>query len=203
MKPEYLDRDARRSSPLHRLPAALKLGAALLFVMITLAVPLALGWYFVAAGCAVLACNLISGIPFRSFFVRLLFLEPFVAGVCLLALFQHGGGETALRVFVRSNLSLSAMIILSNTTPFSALLDLLRRVRVPGLFVTTLSLLYRYLFVLMDQTERMSRARRSRTFHSRRWLAWRTGAGVAGQLFIRSTERAERVYAAMSARGWR
>jgi cobalt/nickel transport system permease protein len=123
--------------------------------------------------------------------------------VCLLALFKPGGGETALRVLVRSNLSLAAMIILSSTTPFSEILELLRRLRMPALFVTTLSLLYRYMFVLVDQGERMMRARRSRTFGPRRRLAWRSGAGVVGQLFIRSTERAERVYAAMSARGWR
>lgn len=203
MKPEYLDREARRDSPLHRLPAPLKLAGALLFVFVTLIVPLRWGWYFAAAGIFIFACNLASGISFRSFFARLLVLEPFVAGVCLLALFQPGGGETAIRLLVRSNLSLSAMIILSNTTPFSELLELLRRLRMPALFVTTLSLLYRYLFVLVDQAERMSRARRSRTFRSRRWLAWSAGAGVVGQLFIRSTERAERVYAAMSARGWR
>ena len=73
----------------------------------------------------------------------------------------------------------------------------------PGLLVTTLALLYRYLFVLIDELERMQRARAARTFRSSRWKTWQVLASIAGQLFVRSTERAERIYAAMCARGWK
>ena len=48
----------------------------------------------------------------------------------------------------------------------------------------------------------MRRAGASRTFTPRRAWAWHAGASVV-QLFIRSSERAERIYAAMCARGWR
>jgi cobalt/nickel transport system permease protein len=48
----------------------------------------------------------------------------------------------------------------------------------------------------------MRRARASRTFNQGRLRAWGTLATVIGQLFVRSTERAERIYAAMIARGW-
>jgi cobalt/nickel transport system permease protein len=95
------------------------------------------------------------------------------------------------------------MILLSNTTPFDELLRVLRRARVPALLITTLALMYRYLFVLIDETERMGRARASRTFTRQRRQAWKTLATVIGQLFVRSTERAERIYAAMCARGWK
>jgi cobalt/nickel transport system permease protein len=63
--------------------------------------------------------------------------------------------------------------------------------------------MYRYLFVLVDEAERMQRARRSRTFTRLRTHAWESRASLVGQLFVRSTERAERIYAAMCARGWR
>jgi cobalt/nickel transport system permease protein len=95
------------------------------------------------------------------------------------------------------------MILLSNTTPFSEVLRVLRHVRVPALLITTLALMYRYLFVLVDEGERMKRAHACRSFVRQRRFRWRTMATVAGQLFIRSTERAERIYAAMCARGWR
>ena len=106
---------------------------------------------------------------------------------------------------MRSTLCLLTMVLLSNTTPFSAILQVLRRVRVPGLFVTTLALMYRYLFVLVNEAERMHRARASRTFtrKSSRHHLWRALGTVIGQLFVRSTERAERIYAAMLARGWK
>jgi energy-coupling factor transporter transmembrane protein EcfT len=49
----------------------------------------------------------------------------------------------------------------------------------------------------------MVRARRSRTFSRDRASVWRSSASVIAQLFVRSSERAERIYAAMCARGWK
>ena len=71
------------------------------------------------------------------------------------------------------------------------------------MFVTTLTLMHRYLFVLADEAERMRRARASRTFTRGRRFQWHTLATVVGQLFIRASERAERIYDAMCARGWK
>jgi cobalt/nickel transport system permease protein len=75
--------------------------------------------------------------------------------------------------------------------------------RVPALLVTTLALMHRYLFVLLDESERMRRARSSRTFWRQRRARWRMLGTVVGQLFVRASERAERIYAAMCARGWK
>jgi cobalt/nickel transport system permease protein len=69
--------------------------------------------------------------------------------------------------------------------------------------LTTLALMYRYLPVLGGEARRMSRARASRTFSAQRGISWSNVALVIGQLFIRSTERAERIYLAMCARGWK
>jgi cobalt/nickel transport system permease protein len=63
--------------------------------------------------------------------------------------------------------------------------------------------MHRYLFVLVDEGERMRRARASRTFVRRRGHQWQTLATIVGQLFVRASERAERIYAAMCARGWK
>jgi cobalt/nickel transport system permease protein len=105
-------------------------------------------------------------------------------------------------VLVKSCMAITAMILLSATTPFPNLLHALERLRVPRIFVMLASFAYRYLFVLVDEAERMERARDSRCYTGR-WL-WH--AGVVGQtigmLFLRSYERAERVYAAMVSRGF-
>jgi len=100
-------------------------------------------------------------------------------------------------------LSLATMVLLAATTPFADLLAVLRRLRVPRLLVTTIALMYRYLFVLADEAQRLRRARQSRTFTASRRHAWRSLATVVGQLFVRATARAERIYAAMVARGYR
>ena len=75
--------------------------------------------------------------------------------------------------------------------------------RVPGLLITTIALMHRYLFVLADEAERMRRARASRTFTRDRRARWQTLSTVVGQLFVRASERAERIYDAMCARGWK
>jgi cobalt/nickel transport system permease protein len=64
-------------------------------------------------------------------------------------------------------------------------------------------LMCRYLPVLAEESRRMQRARASRTFSSKRTLAWQNLTTVIGQLFIRSADRAERIYLAMCARGWK
>jgi cobalt/nickel transport system permease protein len=74
---------------------------------------------------------------------------------------------------------------------------------VPGLLITTMALMHRYLFVLTSEAERMARARASRTFVRDRRARWHGLSTVVGRLFVRASERAERIYDAMCARGWR
>lgn len=202
MRHNYIDRYARLDSPVHRLPAAFKLIAALALVLWTVATPPSETWYF--AGCALFLVALVfaARLPVGFVALRLLALEPLVIGVAILALLQPGGLPVMLRILLKSNLCLLTVLLLSNTTPFAEILRVLRRIRVPSLLVTILALMYRYVFLLIDQGERMARARESRTFTVRRAGRWKLAAGVVSQLFVRSTERAERIYAAMTARGW-
>jgi cobalt/nickel transport system permease protein len=203
MQPDFLDRHSRLGSPVHRLPAALKLCAALALVCITSTAPRdAVAWF---AGVAVLLSVVAaaSRVPPRFLLTRLLLLEPFVLGVAVLSLFQPGGGRIFTALLIKSTLCLFTMILLASTTPFAEILRVLRRLRVPPLLVTTLALLYRYLFVLVDEARRMQRARAGRTFRRSRRQSWRMLGTLAGELLVRSTERAERIYAAMCARGWK
>ena len=150
-----------------------------------------------------LAIALISRLSWRRLARRMLMLEAFVIGVAVLSLFQPNGWAVALVLMSKSSLCLFTMLLLSNTTPFGQTLRTLRNAHVPELFVTTMALMYRYLFVLVDETQRMRRARQSRTFSQRRSWTWQSLATIIGQLFIRASERADRIYSAMCARGWR
>jgi len=200
---DFFDRWSRLDSPVHRAPAALKAAGALAVVVAAVTVPLRHGPVFAGLLVLLLVVAALSRVPPSFLLRRLLVVELFVAGVVVLAAFQPRGGAVAAGIVLRSTLCLLAMILLTSTTPFAALLALLRRLRTPALLVTVLALLYRYLFVLVDEVERMQRARRSRTFVGGRARAWRVSGTLIGQLFVRSTLRAERIYAAMCARGWR
>jgi cobalt/nickel transport system permease protein len=74
---------------------------------------------------------------------------------------------------------------------------------------TIIAFLYRYLFVLTDEAFRLLRAREARSAglpgrKSGGNLAWRikTTGHMAGQLFLRSYDRSDRIYNAMLARGY-
>lgn len=191
------------SSRVHRLPAALKFATALSCVLLVVLLPRGawLSYGAIATGLVIIAFG--AGTDLRQLALRVLLLEPFVIGIALLALLRPGGWPLFLSIMAKSTLCLATMVLLTATTRFSDLLGVLWRARVPALLVTTLALMYRYLFVLVEEMERMQRARRSRTFRRDRAAAWRGSAQVAGQLFVRSSERAERVYLAMCARGWK
>ena len=181
----------------------MKLLVACAIVVATVTMPARDWWYFAGVVFFLSALVLVSGIPIPFLIKRVLTLEPFVVGVAILGLFQSGGAATVLHLIVKSTLCLITIIILSNTTPFPELLRVMRRIGTPRLLVSVLALLYRYIFVLIDEAERMHRARLGRTFAHRRAHVWTSLATVIGQLFVRSTERAERIYAAMLARGWK
>jgi len=190
-------------SPVHHLPAAVKLGAALAILLTTVLAPLSWTWWFGGVAILLLAVIALSRISPVFLLKRILALSPFVLGVALVNAFQPATRGDWLGVATRSGLCLLTVILVSNTTPFSQILRVLQRVRVPGLLVTTIALMHRYLFVLADEAERMRRARLSRTFTHERRFQWRTMSTVLGQLFVRASERAERIYDAMCARGWK
>jgi cobalt/nickel transport system permease protein len=198
MRADFLEGYSRGTSLIHRWPAAGKLAGAVVAV-VTVMLSRGPVWVGVAVGLAVVTG--LSRVPAGFLLRRLLWWEPVVVGMAILALWQPGGGEKFVTLVCRGTLALWTMVLLASTTPFGSLLEVFRRLRVPGIFVTTLALLYRYLFVVVDEAERMRRARQARSFSGR--TRWGVLATVVGQLFVRSVQRAERIYAAMCARGWR
>jgi cobalt/nickel transport system permease protein len=203
MEPNFLDRYSRAASCIHRRPAWLKLVVALALILWLVITPRE-GWaVFWSMSVVLVLVTGLSRIPASFLLRRLGTLEPVVIGVAALSLWQPNGGPVFVGLVIKSTLSLWTMILLANTTPFAELLQVLRRLRCPAILVTTLALLYRYLFVLLDESRRMQRARQCRTLTTQRQHRWRALATVAGQLFVRSTGRAERIYAAMCARGWK
>jgi cobalt/nickel transport system permease protein len=190
------------ASPLHRLPATAKLLGALGFVLVVVLLPRGAWAGPAVAAAALVVAAALSRVPSSRLLARLLLVEPFAVGVAFLSLFQPDGPRIFLGLLARSTLCLFCFVLLGATTRFTDLLQALLRLRVPPLLVTILALTYRYLSLLAEEADRMRRARASRTCGPAGARDWRVAATVIAQLFIRSSERAERVYEAMCARGW-
>lgn len=191
-----------KPSPIHAFPAGVKVVVGIVGVFVVVLLPRHAWIGYAICGVVLLLIAVMSRLGLLHLAKRLLYLEPFALGVAILSLFQANGFHVFLSMLVKSSLCLLCMVLLSSTTPFVQMLTVLRRFRVPALLVTTLALTHRYLFVLSEELERMRRARRSRTFINARLQIRRSLGTIIAQLFIRTSERAERVYDAMCARGW-
>jgi cobalt/nickel transport system permease protein len=152
-------------------------------------------------------------LPFALAAVTTMFSTP---GQALLTM-RVFGGELSITdagvlrfasILLRSWLSVQMAVVLTASTPFPALLRAMRSLRIPKVLVAITGFAYRYIFVISDEVLRMMRARTARSgAHSGKgggsvfWRARVTG-GMAGNLFLRSIERSERIYDAMVARGY-
>jgi cobalt/nickel transport system permease protein len=111
-------------------------------------------------------------------------------------------------VLLRTWLAVQAALLLSAVVRFPDMLWALGSLGLPRTLVSTIGFLFRYSFVLLDETSRMLRARAARSAHlpgtRNPSLLWQGSVAgrMVGSLFLRSVERSERVYAAMSSRGY-
>lgn len=227
MHSNAFDRYYAAESPLHRLDPRVKVVVTVAFILSNALLPdgawaaFGLGWIFLLL--TNFASNLGVDFSFRRSFIAL----PFML-VAVSAIFAPSGQPLAeWRVFgislvptdtglirfgsilLRTWLSVQAGILLVAVTQFPDLIHAFEHLRVPAALTTIIAFLYRYLFVLTDEVLRLLRARDSRSAalpgqKSGRSVFWRakiTGH-MAGQLFLRSYERSDRIYHAMLARGY-
>jgi cobalt/nickel transport system permease protein len=189
---------------------------AFLVVVVTVTLP-GRQWY-VAIAVALAIAVVISGVGLRALLRRCAPALPFLVVVGLLIPFSGSGDpiwtpipgiavtEDGLyrwtRVMARGLLSVGWLGLLAATTTPERVLKALGEVGIPSVIVSVAWMVYRYLFVLTAESARMIRAWRARRIYPRRSDDTRALMGLAGLLFIRSVERAERVHRAMRARGF-
>lgn len=180
---------------------------AALYVVVVVAVPL--GWWRVMGALALGLAFVIGvvGITPRAIVGRwlgLLLVVAFFAGTAAAANPERvrlGLAATALAMAAKSALAAAAMLTLTGVYPFTSLLVGIRRLGAPALFVDGLYFMERYRHVLAVELDRMTTARRARTF-GRSSLSWGVLTGLLGGLFLRTLERSLRVHDAMRSRGW-
>ena len=113
-------------------------------------------------------------------------------------------GVNAATIFMmRVATCVSAIVLLFLTTPQQMLFKSLRSVGIPKLYVLTLSMAYRYIFVLTELVSEMYVAKKARTikargmFDEQKWVG-----GRIGYTLIRSLDMSEKVHMAMMSRGY-
>lgn len=201
MRHSFIDRYALLDSPLHTLEPRSKILAFAALIVCVLSIPNARGPLFIAYFFAIAILMGISQIPLAFIMGRTMLILPFIVLASLAAPWRGLLGLGAL--FVRAVLCLILLILLTNTTRFVELLRGLRKFGCPQVLVMNMSFLYRYLFVLTEETMRMKQARDCRRVGRAPFLEeLKILSSMLGTLLIRSFERAERMHSAMLSRGY-
>ncbi len=213
----------RGSSLVHQLDPRLKLVGTCAYVLCLSTLPRG-AWHGLAALAALVAVAVgLARLPWLTLLKRTALALPFVGLIALSTPFVGGGqpiwafewGPVALSVTREGLLSMATIlakawlaiwmgVLLTATTPLPSLLQGLWLLRLPPILCTTLTLMIRYLFVLADEAARLQTARAARSAGKGRTVFWRALVlgHMIGSLLIRSLGRAERIYAAMLARGY-
>ncbi len=202
-------------SPVHRLPAHLKIVALLAFVLAVVATPSTVVWAFAVDAVVLLAVQRASRVPLGFVGARMVVELPFVVFALLMPLIASGprvdvgplrlseaGLLGAWALLVKGTLGVLASLVLATTTEPRDVVTGLQRLRLPAVLVEILAFMIRYLEVVTGEMRRMRVARESRGFTARSVRQWPALASSAGALFIRSYERGERVHLAMLSRGY-
>lgn len=229
MHVHFLDPYRPHPSPIHALDARVKLLLVVAFILACSLAPVGTWPVYILLFTLILVVVILSelgvgyvlkrsvlALPFMLAALPLLFtvqgnpLARFSLGPVALVLSQEGLVRF-LSIALNSWLSGVAAIVLASSTTFPDLLAAMRALHVPRLLVAIFGLMWRYLFVLVDEVLRLQRARASRSGQQDQpglkpggSIAWRArvAGGMAGNLFLRGLERSDRIYLAMASRGY-
>jgi cobalt/nickel transport system permease protein len=212
---DWIDRYAY-SNRLRFIHPGQKLGLALVVIALCLGLDEPLVGLMAAAWMTALAA-LWAGLPLRVFggavLTEGLFLLWAVLGIAVSI--HRGSGPWPLAItitpesivaaqhpFTRALGGAAAMSFLAFTTPMVDLLDLGRRAGVPVLLLDLATLIYRFIFVLLDSLQRIVVAQETRLGYSSMRRSINSAALVASQLLIDTYRRSQRLQTALDSRGF-
>ncbi len=104
-------------------------------------------------------------------------------------------------IIFKTYLCVMGVLLLVSVTSLAEITKTMRRLRIPYLFVITFEMVYRYIGILSEEAHSMYIAYSLRNTDNRGIKIHDMGS-FAGQLLLRSIDRADRIYYAMKCRGY-
>jgi cobalt/nickel transport system permease protein len=216
LKHDFLDKHAHIDSPVHRLDPRVKLISAFAGIVIIVTEPLEgslipFAFYFGVVSLIIV----LSRVPLKYILKRCLVVLPFILMAAVfypLSVILEGENigqgnmnpylMPGIIIFSKALLAVLLLIVLTSTESFHRLLLAMRKLRMPRIIATISALLYRYIFLLIDEALKTSRARESRTPGKLRMSRMKVFGNQVATIFIRSWDRSEIIYKSMLSRGF-
>jgi cobalt/nickel transport system permease protein len=145
---------------------------------------------FILLGTVTIAIDF-SNQPIGEYNLYLGFCYVFTSKVKLKAV-----GFLILKVFA----AISALQMMTLSTPSSEIIYVLGKLHVPKLIIELMSLIYRYIFILMDVYTKMKNSAESRQGYCDFKTSWYTFGSIASNMLVISLNKANSYYDAMEAR---
>ncbi len=229
MHVHFLDPYRPGTSLIHRIDPRIKLVLTVAYILTNTLVPAGAWPIYILLFALILSVEIIADLGVSFVLKRSSLALPFVLAALPLILTIPGKTLFSLPVgswvihasypglvrfasiAIKSWLSIQTAIVLAASTSFPDLMVAMRALRVPRLLVSIFGLMWRYMFVLVDEATRLLRARASRSGQAELpgvrpggSIVWRAGVtgGMAGSLLLRAFERSDRIYMAMVSRGY-
>ena len=176
----FLDQLSYKNTFVHRLDPRAKLIATLFFLFTVISFSkyeiVALLPFFLYP----MLLMTIGEIPFTFIIKKVLIVSPFAVFIGIFnplldsghvfifnGLTISAGWLSFFSIILKFTLTVSTALLLVATTSFPGVCHSLRQLGLPSLFVSQLLFLYRYIFVLMEETMRIVRARNMQSFEQR------------------------------------
>jgi cobalt/nickel transport system permease protein len=219
VKHEFFDHHREGDSLVHQFDPRFKLTMMVLFILVVLLIPARQGQLFLYYICIPIFLALASKISIFHFLSKILKIYPMILIISIFIpffssgndlLFQWGflkvyknGLEKFFMINVKSFLAIAMSVVLTTTTDMSRLLRGMEKLKIPPITISILAFMYRYIFLLVDEVEKMIMAFQSRYLKLSFLQRIKIFSQIIGILFIRTYERGERIYLAMESRGFR
>ncbi|VVB70707.1 Energy-coupling factor transporter transmembrane protein EcfT [uncultured archaeon] len=213
--------DYAQSNALRDINPRLKLFLGLCTILLCVSSTSPLAPLLVALTMGLITVTL-AQIPGR-FYGRLLLIPISFALISSVAIaFMHGTGQTlfslgafgytismredganlALLLISRTLGATGALFFIALTTPTIEIFATLKSLKVPESVIELSMMIYRYIFVFLDQAAMIHSAQMMRLGNAGLWNSLRSFAMLSCVLFLRSWEQGERLIVAMDARSY-
>lgn len=208
-----LDALSYQNTPVHRLDPRIKVITTLLYIIMIVSFNryqlTGLLPFFIYPVFVLYLGNIQAGYIIK----KVLIVSPFALIIALFNLFFDrtaiftvysfsitGGMISFISIMLRFFLTAVTAFILIATTGFVPLCFALTKIGIPSIFAIQLLFLYRYIYVLIEESIKVIRAHHVRAFNNK--IKLKTFSYIIGHLLLRTINKAEKIHTAMLSRGF-
>lgn len=210
----HMDTLATRNQWLNRIHPLVKLLITIIYITVTVSFHKYDLSGVLRMGIYPIILFIIGDISFKDSIRRLRIILPLV---CLVGIFNpffdhqpllqlgsvavSGGVVSMLTLMIKGIYTVLAAYLLIATTSIDNICYSLRLLHIPVIIVTMVMLTYRYISLLLSEANRVTRAYELRA-PGQKGIHFKVWGSLAGQMLLRSMDRASEVYESMCLRGY-